>query len=77
LFAVQTAVAFCFLFVLKTHLFFRSFISRDPLPVVWLFFNSFHIKTVVISETGGDLLENNSTPQAPLYLPDAGRSTDS
>lgn len=69
LFAVQMAVACCFVFFLKAHFFFScSFVSRDPLPVVWLFFNSFYIKTVIISETGGGLQENNSLPLNTIIL---------
>ena len=66
---------FCLLF--KGAFFPCSFVSRDPLPVVWLFFNSFYVKTVIISETGGDLQENNSLTLTPLYSPHAKRSTDS
>jgi len=63
------AVACCFVFFLKAHFFFScSFVSRDPLPVVWLFFNSFYIKTVIISETGGGLQENNSLPLNTIIL---------
>lgn len=68
----------CFLFTLLIKgAFFDSFVFRDPLPVVWLFFNSFHINRIIISLTGRDLQENISSPLTLLFWPHAELSTDS